>query len=228
MDAGFGLFDVVGGEVDFFAVFVDEGRSGFEFEGFGDCFVEVDLCLDTVRCHVGLELIDVPLAAGDGGEIADEVVGALVAGGVEPFGLVGEDEVAVFFPVALKTGSFDSGSGSDGVRVDAGERIAAVDDSELAVIFLDELFDPRLEEGASGTLVVGVFVEDDLGGLEIAFDVVGDLTVVVVGVNEFCGVVFGEVDFRGNTRVVSAGLFRDLRDDDDGADEEGDDNDKRD
>ena len=30
-DAGFGLFDVVAGEVDFFAVFADEGRGGGEF-----------------------------------------------------------------------------------------------------------------------------------------------------------------------------------------------------
>ena len=135
MDARLGLFDIVGGEVDFLAVFVEEGRGGGEFESVGDRPVEADFGLDAVASHVGLELFNVAGAFGDGAKVADEVFGAFVAGGVEPFGLVGEDEVSHFFPVALEAGSFNSGGGGDGVRVERGDGVDAEDDGELAVIF---------------------------------------------------------------------------------------------
>ena len=86
-----------------------------------------------------------------------------------------------------------------------------------------------MEEGAGGALVVGIFIEDDFGGFEVALDVVGDLAVVVVSVDKLGGVVFGDVHRGSVVRVATAaGFFGELGDEDDGADEERDDDNERD
>lgn len=221
LDAGFGLLGVY--PRDFCAGFVEEGGGGGEVVRLGDGFVEVDFGFDAVGGHVGFELVDVALALGDGGKIAGEVVSAGVAGGVEPFGLISEDKVAHFLPVALETGSLDSRGGGDGIWMATDEREDAEDNGEVVAEFFGDFVHPGVDGGTTRALIVGVFIDDDLGFLEVALDVVGDLAVVVVGFDKLGCIVLRKVDRGGGV----ARFFGDLRDDDDGADENSDNDNKR-
>lgn len=201
-DAGLGLFDI-GRKVDYLTIAAEERWRGVELEIRSDGAVEVDFGFDGVAAHVGFKLIDIAFAVGDGFEIRNKIFGALGAGGIKPFGLVREDEITHFFPIALETGGLYGGGGGDSVRVERRDWINPKDDSELAIIFFNELFNPRLEEGASGALIVGIFKEDDLGGFDVSFDMVGNVAVITAGFNGFVEIIFRQIDFRRSRFIVT-------------------------
>ena len=138
-----------------------------------------------------MELVEVTFAISNFGEVFVEEGSTIGAGGVLPFGLIGEESVGVFFPVALEAGGF-GGGGSSGAVLMVVEEVVAIDDAELAVELLDGLIDARVKTGAGGALVVGVFDDKD-GGIFAAFDVVADVAIVGVWCDVRCEIVIVEI-----------------------------------
>lgn len=165
--------------VDVLAVDVKPG-SGGDADALGEADVEFDFGGDFGRAEVGAKFVEVAFAARYFGKIFFKQRGALVGSGGTPFVLVGEEVVDVFLPVALEAGGF-GGRGGGGTVLVVGHDVVAVDDGEFAIGGLECGVDARVERGAAGALGVGVFVDDDYGGVEVALDVVADVTVVLVG-----------------------------------------------
>ena len=117
---------------------------------------------------------------------------ALVVVGVGPFGLVFEEKLGIRLPVALKAGGF-GGSGSGFTILESGHEDIARNHRELAVIFFYQLVRDRGHAGTVGAAVVGVFYNLDRG-VRIAFDVVGDIAVIIASLGDNRGGVAAKIN----------------------------------
>lgn len=69
----------------------------------------------------------------------------------------------------------------------------AEDEGDAIAVFFEESGHAGLGGGAAGALHVAVF-DDDYGGVDVATDVFGDVAVVVVGGDDFLGIIIAVVD----------------------------------
>lgn len=97
----------------------------------------------------------------------------LASGGIriKPFVLVGKEEIFVFFPVALDGGGVGSRSGGSAIGMVVLDK-SAINYSDFAVVFFDELVEVVVKTGAMLALIIRV-VKDDNGGVGVAVDILG-------------------------------------------------------
>ena len=182
----FGGFSI--GIVDALAVKIEGGRAG-DFVFVSDTVIEGDFLGNGGTSHVVAELLVVALAVGDGIEVVDKEVSAIADAGILPIGLVGKQVISIELVVALQGGSLGSGAGSFTVFV-VGHIVIAEDHDYVATKILEHLADVGVECAAIGALVVGIFVDDHLSGVNVAtLDVVGNAAVVFASLDVVLSVI---------------------------------------
>ena len=155
--------------VDFGAFIVKSGGRGErQFRAHG--VVVVDFGRDGVGAQVAREFFEVGAAFADKSKSVFEVFRPNRASQRLPGGLISKEIVGVFFPVALETGGVGGGGRRAGVGV-VREEVVAENDGDATGVFFEKCVHPGINGGATGALVVGVFIEDELGGFEVAFHV---------------------------------------------------------
>lgn len=110
------------------------------------------------------------------------------AGGV-PLVLVGEEEVFVFFPVALDGGGVGGRGGGSAIGVITLD-VIAINYGDFAIIFFDELVELGIDAGAMFALVVRI-VKDEDGGVRVAIDIFGEVARLFASGEDLGEAIFG-------------------------------------
>ena len=168
-----------------------EGWSARYVDAAGDTHIEADFLGYAVTGDVFTKLFDVAFAIGDFEEIFFEEFSAFGSGGIFPFGLLGEELIGVGFPIALEASGFGGGSGGGAVFV-IGKEEAAIDYGKFAIKFFNGFVNFRINGGTAGTLIVGIFENQDRS-VGVTFDMIANLAIARVGFDDGIEIIVIEV-----------------------------------